>query len=118
MEFEKELENKFGGDVPIPTRDIGDDIEEIGTWENSSQNVSKIRKQYEKKFAAGQESGESVCSIFVICTMENATVMFYDRLKFILIGFAASVSTGNDRKQRFICSRSWGIFPCSSYCPL
>ncbi|KAJ4882197.1 Vacuolar protein sorting-associated protein 53 A [Raphanus sativus] len=59
VEFEKELENKFGGDVPIPTRDIGDDIEEIGTWENSSQNVSKIRKQYEKKFAAGQESGES-----------------------------------------------------------
>ncbi|CAF1712233.1 unnamed protein product [Brassica napus] len=57
VEFEKELENKFGGDVA--TRDIGDDIEEIGTWENSSQNVSKIRKKYEKKFAAGQESGES-----------------------------------------------------------
>ncbi|KAL0715431.1 hypothetical protein Bca4012_064753 [Brassica carinata] len=57
VEFEKELENKFGGDVL--TRDIGDDIEEIGTWENSSQSVSKIRKKYEKKFAAGQESGES-----------------------------------------------------------
>ncbi|KAF3548745.1 hypothetical protein DY000_02010320 [Brassica cretica] len=88
VEFEKELENKFGGDVA--TRDIGDDIEEIGTWENSSQNVSKIRKKYEKKFAAGQESGES-------------------------IWFAASFSTGNNRKQRFICSWCWGIFPCSSY---
>lgn len=59
VEFEKELEKKFGGDVP--TSDIGDDIEEIGTWENNSQNISKIRKKYEKKFAAGQESGENVC---------------------------------------------------------
>ncbi|KAH0926291.1 hypothetical protein HID58_018547 [Brassica napus] len=57
VEFEKELEKKFGGDVP--TSDIGDDIEEIGTWENNSQNISKIRKKYEKKFAAGQESGEN-----------------------------------------------------------
>ncbi|VVB00648.1 unnamed protein product [Arabis nemorensis] len=58
VEFEKELEKKFGGGVP--TRDIEDDIDEIGTWENNSQNVSKIRKKYEKKFAASQESGENV----------------------------------------------------------
>lgn len=59
MEFEKELEKKFGGGAP--TRDIGDDIEKIGTWETNSQNVSKIRKKYEKKFAASQESEENVC---------------------------------------------------------
>lgn len=34
MEFEKEFEKKFGGDVFIS--DIGDDIEEIGIWENNS----------------------------------------------------------------------------------
>ncbi|CAH8255185.1 unnamed protein product [Arabidopsis lyrata] len=57
VEFEKELEKKFGGGVP--TKDIEDDIEEIGTWEDNSQNISKIRKKYEKKFAASQESEEN-----------------------------------------------------------
>lgn len=57
VEFEKELEKKFGGGVP--TKDIEDDIEEIGTWEDNSQNISKIRKKYEKKFAASQETEEN-----------------------------------------------------------
>ncbi|EOA39302.1 hypothetical protein CARUB_v10012315mg [Capsella rubella] len=56
VEFEKELEKKFGGGVP--TKDNEDDSEE-GSWEDNSQNISKIRKKYEKKFAASQESEEN-----------------------------------------------------------
>lgn len=75
VEFEKELEKKFGGGVP--TKDIEDDIEEIGTWEDNSQNISKIRKKYEKKFAASQESEENVYSMFLFYIMENTLVIVY-----------------------------------------
>lgn len=52
-EFEDELAEKFGGGTR--SREIGNEIEEIGK-ENNGQNVSDIRKKYEKKFAANQGS--------------------------------------------------------------
>ncbi|TXG52976.1 hypothetical protein EZV62_022145 [Acer yangbiense] len=54
LEFEDELEEKFGG--ASRSREIGQGIEEIGKAENNSQNVSDIRKKYEKKLAAHQGS--------------------------------------------------------------
>ncbi|GKU95681.1 hypothetical protein SLEP1_g9010 [Rubroshorea leprosula] len=54
LEFEDELAEKFGGGAQ--SRDLGNDIEEIGRGQNSSQNVSDIRKKYEKKLAVHQES--------------------------------------------------------------
>ncbi|KAJ6316925.1 hypothetical protein OIU78_020085 [Salix suchowensis] len=51
-EFEDELAEKFGGGTR--SREIGNEIEEIG--KENSQNVSDIRKKYEKKFAANQGS--------------------------------------------------------------
>ncbi|GKV10745.1 hypothetical protein SLEP1_g22066 [Rubroshorea leprosula] len=55
LEFEDELAEKFGGGAQ--SRDIGNDIEEIGKGQNNSQNVSDIRKKYEKKLAAHQGNG-------------------------------------------------------------
>ncbi|XP_021890938.1 vacuolar protein sorting-associated protein 53 A [Carica papaya] len=56
LEFEDELAEKFGGSAP--NREIANDIEEIGTGEKNGQNnVSDIRKKYERKLAAHQGSG-------------------------------------------------------------
>lgn len=78
MEFEKKLENKFGGGAPRnDSKDIEDDTEENGTWEDNSQNVSRIRKKYEKKFAASQESEENVYSMFLFYIMENTYINLY-----------------------------------------
>uniref|UniRef100_A0A2N9HGA1 Vps53 N-terminal domain-containing protein n=1 Tax=Fagus sylvatica TaxID=28930 RepID=A0A2N9HGA1_FAGSY len=55
LEFEDELAEKFGGGTR--SREIGNEIEEIGTGQNSSQSVSDIRKKYERKLAAHQGSG-------------------------------------------------------------
>ncbi|KAH9657574.1 vacuolar protein sorting-associated protein 53 A [Citrus sinensis] len=52
IEFEDELAEKFGGDSR--SSEIGLDIEEIGRPENNRQNVSDIRKKYERKLAANQ----------------------------------------------------------------
>ncbi|CAK7340356.1 unnamed protein product [Dovyalis caffra] len=52
-EFEDELAEKFGGGTR--SREIGNEIEEIGK-ENNNQSVSDIRKKYEKKLAANQGS--------------------------------------------------------------
>lgn len=54
LEFEDELAEKFGGGPR--SRDIGNDIEEIGRGQNNNSNVSDIRKKYEKKLAAHQGS--------------------------------------------------------------
>ena len=48
LEFEDELAEKFGGGTR--SREIGNEIEEIGTGQNSSQSVSDIRKKYERKW--------------------------------------------------------------------
>ncbi|KAG8486594.1 hypothetical protein CXB51_019957 [Gossypium anomalum] len=53
LEFEDELAEKFGGG--IQSREIGNEIEEIGR-QNNSQSASDIRKKYEKKLAAHQGS--------------------------------------------------------------
>ncbi|EEF29853.1 vacuolar protein sorting-associated protein 53 A [Ricinus communis] len=54
LEFEDELAEKFGGGTS--SREIGNEIEEIGR-DSNSQNVSDIRKKYERKLAANQGSG-------------------------------------------------------------
>ncbi|XWS73273.1 hypothetical protein CRYUN_Cryun02cG0113800 [Craigia yunnanensis] len=46
LEFEDELAEKFGGGTQ--SREIGNEIEEIG-MQNNSQTTSDIRKKYEKK---------------------------------------------------------------------
>ncbi|GMI95610.1 ARABIDOPSIS THALIANA VPS53 HOMOLOG, HEAT-INTOLERANT 1 [Hibiscus trionum] len=53
IEFEDELAEKFGGGAQ--SREIGNEIEEIGRQSNS-QSASDIRKKYEKKLAAHQGS--------------------------------------------------------------
>ncbi|XWS62080.1 hypothetical protein CRYUN_Cryun07bG0180400 [Craigia yunnanensis] len=53
LEFEDELAEKFGGGTQ--SREIGNEIEEIG-WQNNSQSASDIRKKYEKKLAVHQGS--------------------------------------------------------------
>ncbi|OMP08173.1 hypothetical protein COLO4_06714 [Corchorus olitorius] len=53
LEFEDELAEKFGGSTQ--SREIGNDIEEIGR-QNNTQTASDIRKKYEKKLAAHQGS--------------------------------------------------------------
>ncbi|XP_039064783.1 vacuolar protein sorting-associated protein 53 A-like isoform X2 [Hibiscus syriacus] len=52
IEFEDELAEKFGGGTQ--SREIGNEIEEIGRQSNS-QSASDVRKKYEKKLAAHQE---------------------------------------------------------------
>ncbi|XP_065848860.1 vacuolar protein sorting-associated protein 53 A isoform X2 [Euphorbia lathyris] len=54
LEFEDELAEKFGGGTS--SREIGNEIEEIGR-DSNGQNVSDIRKKYERKFAANQGNG-------------------------------------------------------------
>lgn len=53
LEFEDELAEKFGGGTS--SREIGNEIEEIGR-DSNSQSVSDIRKKYERKLAANQGS--------------------------------------------------------------
>ncbi|KAE8720233.1 Vacuolar protein sorting-associated protein 53 A [Hibiscus syriacus] len=53
IEFEDELAEKFGGGTQ--SREIGNEIEEIGRQSNS-QSASDVRKKYEKKLAAHQGS--------------------------------------------------------------
>lgn len=55
LEFEEELEEKFGGGSH--SREIGGDMEEMNRGENKNRTVSDIRKKYEKKLAANQGSG-------------------------------------------------------------
>ncbi|KAM4071352.1 hypothetical protein ACB094_11G056000 [Castanea mollissima] len=55
LEFEDELAEKFGGGTR--SREIGNEIEKIGTGQSSSQSISDIRKKYERKLAAHQDSG-------------------------------------------------------------
>ncbi|XP_050237376.1 vacuolar protein sorting-associated protein 53 A isoform X1 [Mercurialis annua] len=54
LEFEDELAEKFGGGST--NRGISNEIEEIGR-DSNSQNVSDIRKKYERKLAANQGTG-------------------------------------------------------------
>ncbi|KAJ7946495.1 vacuolar protein sorting-associated protein 53 A [Quillaja saponaria] len=56
LEFEDELAEKFG--VGTQSREIGNEIEEIGKGETTSHSVSDIRKKYEKKLAAHQEGND------------------------------------------------------------
>ncbi|KDP42057.1 hypothetical protein JCGZ_03268 [Jatropha curcas] len=53
LEFEDELAEKFGGGAS--SREIGNEIEEIGR-DSNSQSVSDIRKKYERKLVANQRS--------------------------------------------------------------
>lgn len=61
LEFEDELAEKFGGGTQ--SREVGNEIEEIGRGGNSGSSASDIRKKYEKKLAAHQGSGSEVCII-------------------------------------------------------
>ncbi|XP_062107064.1 vacuolar protein sorting-associated protein 53 A [Humulus lupulus] len=54
LEFEDELAEKFGGGAQ--GKETGNDIEEIGRGETTGQNISDIRKKYEKKLAAHQQN--------------------------------------------------------------
>ncbi|XP_044498652.1 vacuolar protein sorting-associated protein 53 A-like isoform X1 [Mangifera indica] len=56
LEFEDELAVKFGGSSSS-SREVGNDIEEIGRAESNSQKAADIRKKYEKRLAAHQGSG-------------------------------------------------------------
>ncbi|XP_028778013.1 vacuolar protein sorting-associated protein 53 A-like, partial [Neltuma alba] len=58
LEFEDELAEKFGAGTQ--SREIGNEIEEIGRGGNSSSSASDIRKKYERKLAAHQGSGNEV----------------------------------------------------------
>lgn len=58
------MAEKFGGDSH--SSEIGLDIEEIGRPENNRQNVSDIRKKYERKLAANQGNSTEVCIFFTI----------------------------------------------------
>lgn len=58
LEFEDELAEKFGGGTH--SREIGNEIEEIGSGGNPSSSASDIRKKYERKLAAHQGSGNEV----------------------------------------------------------
>lgn len=62
LEFEDELAEKFGGGAR--GKETGNDIEEIGRGETKGQNVSDIRKKYEKRLAAHQENGSEVCNAY------------------------------------------------------
>ena len=55
------MAEKFGGGTR--SREIGNEIEEIGTGQSSSQSISDIRKKYERKLAAHQDSRTEVCII-------------------------------------------------------
>uniref|UniRef100_A0A7C9ER58 Uncharacterized protein n=1 Tax=Opuntia streptacantha TaxID=393608 RepID=A0A7C9ER58_OPUST len=55
LEFEEELAEKFGGSSQ--TKETRSDADDLDKGENTSQSVSDIRKKYEKKLAAHQESG-------------------------------------------------------------
>lgn len=55
------MAEKFGGGTR--SREIGNEIEEIGTGQSSSQSISDIRKKYERKLAVHQDSGTEVCII-------------------------------------------------------
>ncbi|XP_022936047.1 vacuolar protein sorting-associated protein 53 A [Cucurbita maxima] len=52
LEFEDELAEKFGGGAQ--GKENRNEIEEFGREDNNSQNVSDIRKKYEKKLAVHQ----------------------------------------------------------------
>ncbi|CAK9325337.1 unnamed protein product [Citrullus colocynthis] len=52
LEFEDELAEKFGGGAR--GKESGNEIEEFGREDSNSQNVSDIRKKYEKKLAVHQ----------------------------------------------------------------
>ncbi|KAG8642835.1 hypothetical protein MANES_07G058173v8 [Manihot esculenta] len=62
LEFEDELAEKFGG--RSTSREIGNEIEEIGR-DSNSQTVSDIRKKYEKKLAANQGEPEVCILVFL-----------------------------------------------------
>lgn len=55
LEFEEELAEKFGGSSQ--TKETSSDAGDPDKGENTSQSVSDIRKKYEKKLAAHQDSG-------------------------------------------------------------
>lgn len=55
LEFEEELAEKFGGSSQ--TKETRSDAGDPDKGENTSQSVSDIRKKYEKKLAAHQDSG-------------------------------------------------------------
>ncbi|KAI4296112.1 hypothetical protein L6164_036097 [Bauhinia variegata] len=55
LEFEDELAEKFGGGAQ--SREVGNEIEEIGSAGNASSSASDIRRKYEQKLAAHQGSG-------------------------------------------------------------
>lgn len=52
------MAEKFGGGTR--GREVGNEIEEIGRGENTTQSASDIRKKYEKKFAAHQGNATEV----------------------------------------------------------
>lgn len=69
LEFEDELAEKFGGGTQ--GKETGNDIEEIGRRESTGQNVSDIRKKYEKKLAAYQGNDAEVCISTIVYMVWN-----------------------------------------------
>lgn len=62
------MAEKFGGGAR--SMEIGNEIEEIGRGENTSQSALDIRKKYERKLAAHQGAGTEVrvinCLLFLV----------------------------------------------------
>lgn len=106
LEFEDELAEKFGGGTQ--SREVGNEIEEIGR-QNNSQSASDIRKKYEKKLAAHQGSENEVCSRvhtkITSLLWKNPSARELQNHVFFPSDI---VLTGKGWKQRFVCTWSWG----------
>lgn len=74
LEFEEELEEKFGGGSR--SRETGNDIEDIDRGEKNNRTVSDIRKKYEKKLAAHQGTGSEVCISYCLAQSKYLCPIF------------------------------------------
>lgn len=63
------MAEKFGGGTH--GKETRNDIEEIGGGESTGQNVSDIRKKYEKKLAAYQGNGAEVCVLTIAVMVQT-----------------------------------------------
>lgn len=70
------MAEKFGGGTR--GREVGNEIEEFGRGENTTQSASDIRKKYEKKLAAHQGNATEVCMLQLqLCKVEIRELSSY-----------------------------------------
>jgi len=75
------LAEKFGGSSQ--TKETRSDADDLDKGENTSQSVSDIRKKYEKKLAAHQESGNDVCHK-TFYRLDKFSLYFINLLRYFL----------------------------------